>query len=92
MAEYKIILDSLSGFGVEVTSANQHQFVRVFPTETDAQIWIAEHEAAAETTIPETELSTPGRTCAIGYISSESRATFGPLKHSWLKTTFVLME
>jgi hypothetical protein len=60
MAEYKIILDAMSGFGAEVTSANQHQFVRVFPTETDAQTWIAEHQAAAETTIPEIGISTPG--------------------------------
>jgi hypothetical protein len=60
MAEYKIVLDGRSGFGVEVTSANQYQSVRGFPTETNARIWIVEHQASAATRIVEVGTSKPG--------------------------------
>ncbi len=83
MAEYKIILDGLSGFGVEVTSANPHQSVRGFATETDTRNWIAEHQAAAETRILETALSTAAREqMRYRLYQVESRPMFGLPKHS----------
>lgn len=63
MAKYKIVPDGLSGFGVEVTSANHHQSVRGFPTETDALQWIAEHRAATATTSAETGI--PGASAPV---------------------------
>jgi hypothetical protein len=46
MAEYKIVLDGLHAFGVEVTSPGMFHSVRGFPTEAEAQAWIVEQEAA----------------------------------------------
>jgi hypothetical protein len=60
MAEYKIVLDGLSGFGVEVTSANQYQSVRGLATEADALKWIAGHKAAAGTRTVEAGTSKAG--------------------------------
>jgi hypothetical protein len=45
MAEYKLILDGLSGFGVEVTAPDGFRSVRRFPTEAAALMWIAEQGA-----------------------------------------------
>jgi hypothetical protein len=42
MADYKLILDGLSSFGVEVTAADGFRSVRGFPTEAAALLWIAE--------------------------------------------------
>jgi hypothetical protein len=42
MADYKVILDGLRGFGVEVTALDGFRSVRGFPTEVDALLWIAE--------------------------------------------------
>jgi hypothetical protein len=42
MAEYKVILDGLSSFGVEVITPDGFQSVRGFPTEAAALLWIAE--------------------------------------------------
>ena len=52
MAEYKVILDGLAAFVVEITSAGRSRSVRRFPSEATALLWIAEQEsrdAAAET-------------------------------------------
>jgi hypothetical protein len=45
MAEYQVILDGLSSFGVEVTAPDGFQSVRGFPTEAAALLWIAEQTA-----------------------------------------------
>jgi hypothetical protein len=45
MTEYKIVLDGLHAFGVEVTSPSRFLSVRGFPTEAEAQAWIADQEA-----------------------------------------------
>ena len=45
MADYKVILDALRGFGVEVTTLDGFRSVRGFPTEIDALLWIAEQAA-----------------------------------------------
>ena len=45
MAEYKVILDGLSSFGVEVTTPDGFRSVRGFPTEAAALVWIAEQTA-----------------------------------------------
>jgi hypothetical protein len=45
MAEYKIILDGLKGFGVEVVSEGRFLSVRGFATELDAAMWIDEQRA-----------------------------------------------
>jgi len=42
MAEYKVILDGLAAFVVEVTGESGSRFVYRFPTEAAALIWIAE--------------------------------------------------
>jgi hypothetical protein len=45
MAEYKLILDGLSSFSVEVTTPDGFRSVRGFPTEAAALTWIAEQGA-----------------------------------------------
>jgi hypothetical protein len=45
MTQYKIVLDGLRGYGVEVTSAHRFLSVRGFATEIDAAVWIVEQEA-----------------------------------------------
>jgi hypothetical protein len=45
MAEYQVILDGLSSFGMEVTAPDGFQSVRGFPTEAAALLWIAEQTA-----------------------------------------------
>ena len=45
MAEYKIILDGLRHFGVEISSANGFRSVRSFLTEIAAVAWIEVHKA-----------------------------------------------
>ena len=45
MAEYKLILDGLSSFGVEIIEPDGFRSVRGFPTEVAALTWIAEQEA-----------------------------------------------
>ena len=45
MAEYKLILDGLSSYGVEVITPDGFRSVRGFPTEAAALIWIAEQGA-----------------------------------------------
>jgi hypothetical protein len=46
MTKYKVVLDGLHAFGVEVTSPGQFLSIRGFPTETEAHAWISEQEAA----------------------------------------------
>ena len=49
MAEYKVILDGLAAFVVDITCGSGSRFVRRFPTEEAALMWIAEqdtHDAA----------------------------------------------
>ena len=46
MTGYKIILDGLHGFGVEITSPDQFLSVRGFATRELAEAWIAEQEFA----------------------------------------------
>jgi hypothetical protein len=51
MGEYKVILDGIAAFVVEITCANGSRSVRRFPTEAAALMWIAEQgaiDAAAE--------------------------------------------
>jgi hypothetical protein len=45
VAEYNLILDGLSSFGVEVITADGFRSVRGFPTEAAALMWIAEQGA-----------------------------------------------
>ena len=45
MIEYKIVLDGLFNFGVEITGAGSFRSVRGFPTEAAATAWIAEQQA-----------------------------------------------
>jgi hypothetical protein len=45
MAEYKVILDGLSHFGVEIATPDGFRCVRGFPTEAAALVWIAEQTA-----------------------------------------------
>jgi hypothetical protein len=40
MTEYTIIIDGLSGFGVEIRSVSAFRSVRGFSTEAAAQAWI----------------------------------------------------
>jgi hypothetical protein len=60
VAHYKIILDGLKGYGVEITSRGQFLSVRGFPTEVAAAAWIEEQKAlsAAAAAIPAPEPST----------------------------------
>jgi hypothetical protein len=54
MAEYRLVLDGLAAFVVDITSSSGRRFVRRFPTEAAALTWIAEQEfrdAAAETVL-----------------------------------------
>lgn len=69
------------GLGVEMTSANQHQSVRGFPTELMRGYEITEHQAADGTRILETTISKAARE-QVGSVSSEPRASFGPPKPS----------
>jgi hypothetical protein len=46
VAYYKIVVDGLAAFVVEVTSAGGFHSVRGFPTEAAARQWIAEQVAA----------------------------------------------
>lgn len=45
MTEYKIILDGLTAYGVEVVSQDHFLSVRGFATELDAAAWIAAQQA-----------------------------------------------
>jgi hypothetical protein len=47
MADYKVILDGLAAFVVEVTGENGSRCLHRFPTEAAALLWIAEQEAGA---------------------------------------------
>jgi hypothetical protein len=52
MVEYKIILNGIAAFVVEITGADGSRSVRRFPTEAAALMWIAEQgpiDDAAET-------------------------------------------
>jgi len=46
MTTYKLILDGLRGFGVEVTSTNCHLSMRGFQTAADARAWITAQQIA----------------------------------------------
>ena len=48
MAEYLIILDGPSGYGVEITSPERFLSVRDFNTEADALAWIVEQKTAED--------------------------------------------
>jgi hypothetical protein len=52
MAEYKVILDGLSHFGVEIATPDGFRCVRGFPTEAAALVWIAEQTANPAAVIP----------------------------------------
>jgi hypothetical protein len=62
MAEYQVILDGLSSFGVEVTAPDGFQSVRGFPTEAAALLWIAEQTAreANASGDPDVQMAGPG--------------------------------
>lgn len=52
MADYRLVLDGLAAFVVDIASTSGHRFMRRFPTEAAALRWIAEQDfrdAAAET-------------------------------------------
>jgi hypothetical protein len=52
MADYRLVLDGLAAFVVDIASISGRQSMRRFPTEAAALTWIAEQEfrdAAAET-------------------------------------------
>jgi len=49
---YKLVLDGLAAFVVDITTTSGHRSMRRFPTEAAALMWIAEQEfrdAAADT-------------------------------------------
>jgi hypothetical protein len=71
MADYKLVLDGLATFVVDITSTRGRRSVRRFPTEAAALTWIAGQEsrdAAAEAiqtangNQPSTSLSSPDPT------------------------------
>jgi hypothetical protein len=45
MTDYKILLNGIAAFVVEITQADGARSERRFPTEADALMWIAEQEA-----------------------------------------------
>jgi hypothetical protein len=45
MNEYKISLDGLKGYGVEIVTPDRFLSVRGFATEREAAVWIAEQQA-----------------------------------------------
>jgi hypothetical protein len=47
MTEYKVVLDGVPAFGVEITSDDGRQSVRGFRTEAAALMWVAEQEFCA---------------------------------------------
>ena len=52
MADYRLVLDGLAAFVVDIASTSGRRSMRRFPTEAAALMWIAEQEfcdAAAET-------------------------------------------
>ena len=52
MADFRLVLDGLAVFVVDIASASGHRSMRRFPTEATALAWIAEQEfrdVAAET-------------------------------------------
>jgi len=52
MADYRLVLDGLAAFVVDITSTSGSRSMRRFPSEAAALMWIAEQEfrdAAAET-------------------------------------------
>jgi hypothetical protein len=49
MADYKLVLDGLATFVVDITSIGGHQSMRRFSTEAEALMWIAEQEFRAAT-------------------------------------------
>ncbi len=49
MADYKLVLDGLATFVVDITSTGGHQSMRRFSTEAEALMWIAEQEFRAAT-------------------------------------------
>jgi hypothetical protein len=51
MVDYRLVLDGLAAFVVDITSTSGSRSMRRFPTEAAALMWIAEqgfHDAAAE--------------------------------------------
>ena len=51
MAVYKLVLDGLAAFVVDITSTSGSRSMRQFPSEAAALMWIAEqefHDAATE--------------------------------------------
>jgi hypothetical protein len=44
VSEYKLVLDGLATFVVDITSTGGHQSMRRFSTEAEALMWIAEQE------------------------------------------------
>ena len=51
MGDYRLVLDGLAAFVVDITSTSGNRSMRRFPTEAAALMWIAEqgfHDAAAE--------------------------------------------
>jgi hypothetical protein len=58
MAEYKLVLDGLATFVVDITSIGGHQSMRRFSTEAEALMWIAKQEfraAAGESVVKEVD-------------------------------------
>jgi hypothetical protein len=52
MADYRLVLDGLAAFVVDIASTSGRRSMRRFPSEAAALTWIAEqefHDAAAET-------------------------------------------
>jgi hypothetical protein len=44
MVGYRLVLDGLAAFVVDITSTSGRRFMRRFPTEAAALTWIAEQE------------------------------------------------
>ena len=51
MADYKLVLDGLAAFVVDLASTSGHRSMRRFQTEAAALTWIAEQEVLAAETV-----------------------------------------
>ena len=80
MADYKLVLDGLAAFVVDITSTSGRRSMRRFPTEAAALTWIAEQEFRDAAT----EAVTRGRQQPIVYLTlmtrsrSQSRSVIPP--------------
>ena len=96
MADYRLVLDGLTAFVVDITSTSGRRSMRRFPTEAAALMWIAEQEFCDAAT----ESATLGRQQPIVYFTlmtgsrSQSRSVISPIsaerqRTGWQTVAFV---